>query len=282
MIRAIKNSHAFGRDEIDGTTLKLVAHILAPTIAHIINLSLGTSHFPIKWKVSWIVPLLKSRDCDKSHPSSFHLVAQLPLISKLAERTVQTQMLNYLETSNQLAKDHHAYRFKTSTTTALIQLMDTIAIGADCNKITASLSIDLSAAFDCVSHVILNKKLQYYGFDLQTLEWIASYLTDRTAYVVIGSANSSIKTTFRGIPQGSILGPLLYLLFINKLPSIVNNFYCGEEAHQDTLILFGGSCNKCSSMPVFADNCQYLITSNDRYSNQIRLEEMFIRIRYFL
>ena len=79
----MKNSHAFGRDELDAAAIKLVAPILAPVFAHIINLSLGTVRFPMRWKISRIVPLLKSNDCDKSNPKSFRPVAQLPLISEI-------------------------------------------------------------------------------------------------------------------------------------------------------------------------------------------------------
>ena len=98
MLKNVKNSHAFGRDKLDAASLKLVVSIFA----HIINLSLGISRFPMRWKISRIVPLLKSSDCDKTNPKSFRPVAQLPLISKLAERAVQVQMLEYLESTNQL------------------------------------------------------------------------------------------------------------------------------------------------------------------------------------
>ena len=148
MINNLKNSHSFGRDQIDASSLKLEAQTLVPIIAHILNLSLWKSHFPQKCKLARIVPLLKSRNSDVNKPSSFRPVAQLPLISKLGERTVQVQILKYLESSGQLAKNHHAYRFKCSTATALLQLIDSISLGADHNDITASMSIDLSAAFD--------------------------------------------------------------------------------------------------------------------------------------
>ena len=282
LLNNLKNSHAFGRDEIDGATLKLVAPILAPIIAHLINLSLGTSTVPLKWKVSRILPLLKSRDSETTNPKSFRPVAQIPIICKLTERHIQSQVLTYLEESGQLAANHHSYRNKTSTTTALIQLMDILATGADQNQISAALSIDLSAAFDTVSHPILLEKLQYYGLDKLTLDWFSSYLSDRTAYVVIGSANSTPTTTFCGVPQGSVVGPLLYLLFVNELPSIANEPYCGENTHQDTSKLFGGNCSKCGIMPVFADDCQFVFTSNSRRKNQERMEEIFIKIRDFL
>ena len=156
--------------------VKQVLKTLGPVITHIINLSLGLATFPPKWKISRILPLLKSSDAPKELPASYRPVAQLPLVAKLTERIVQKQLLDYLENSNLLAPDHHAYRRRHSTTTALVQLMDTISTAADANQITATLSMDLSAAFDCVDHGILLDKLGYYGLDSQTLSWIKSYL----------------------------------------------------------------------------------------------------------
>ena len=103
MLKNLKNSHSFGRDELDAATIKIVAPILAPIFAHLVNLSLGTARFPMKWKMSRIVPLLKSPESERSNPASFRPVSQLPLISKLAERTVQIQILKYLETTGQLS-----------------------------------------------------------------------------------------------------------------------------------------------------------------------------------
>ena len=282
MLNSLKNSHAFGHDEIDGSTIKLVGPILAPVIAHLINLSLGTGIVPMKWKTSRILPLLKSSDSDKSSPKSFRPVAQIPLICKLTERHVQIHLLNYLETSGQLHPSHHAYRSRTSTTSALLHLMDLLAIGADENQISAAISLDLSAAFDTVQHSTLLQKLQYYGLDNTTLQWIESYLEGRSSYVVIGSQNSTPKTTFCGVPQGSVIGPLLYLLFVNELPSVINEQYCGEDGHQDTTVLFGGPCSMCGTMPTYADDSQYITTSNSRNKNQERLEEIIIKVKDFL
>ena len=150
---------------VDSATVKLAADTLAPIFCHVINLSIKSQTFPQKWKLARILPLQKARDSDRSLPSSFRPISQLPLISKLTERVIQKQLLSYLETSGQLNNNQHAYREKTSTISALIQIMDKIATGTDHNLATTTMGIDQTAAFDCVDPVILQDKLAYYGLD---------------------------------------------------------------------------------------------------------------------
>ena len=143
-------------------------------------------------------------------------LSELPLASKLAERVLQRQLLKYLEDNRQLNRNQHAYRDKMNTTTALIQMMENITTSTDMNLITATMGLDQSATFDCVDHGILLEKLDLYGIDEMTKRWLRSYLSDRSGYVVIRSSQSSIKKTDHGIPQGSVLGQLMYLMYINE------------------------------------------------------------------
>ena len=282
MLAAIKNSHAFGRDTIDGATMKIVAPIIAPIFRHIINLSLGSKQFPQKWKISRILPLQKSTDSDRLKTSSFRPVSQLPLLSKLTERVVQKQLLSYLEVSGQLATNQHAYRDKSSTITALLQLMDNIATSTDMNMITASMGIDQTAAFDCVDHRILIDKIGFYGLDINTVLWIESYLSSRSSYVVVGSTQSRMITMNHGVPQGSVLGPLMYLMYINEFPAILEDDFCINQAHRDSIRLFGNECNDCGSLTVFADDSVFLHASNNRHLNQEKVTNAFQKIKDYL
>ena len=195
--------------------------------------------FPQKWKLARILPLQKSKDCDTTLPGSFRPIAQLPLISKMGERVIQKQLLNFLESSGQIHSNQHAYRDKTSTMTALIQIMDDIATATDHNEVTATMGIDQTAAFDCVDPRILLEKMELYGLDQGAIKWIESYLSGRSFYVEVGSTSSRIHSTFYGVPQGSVMGPLLYLCYVNEFPAALEDEMCVNTAHREESVLFG-------------------------------------------
>ena len=120
MIKELKNSSAYGHDDLDSNTFKIAAPVIVPTVTHLINLSLGTSTFSQRWKITRLLPLLKSSNMDKHQPSLYRPVAQLSVLSKLVEQTIQKQLLSHLEEFNMIASQHHAYRLKYSTMTALV------------------------------------------------------------------------------------------------------------------------------------------------------------------
>ena len=276
-----KNSHSFGHDQIDFFTLKLAKKYLAQPIARVINLSLETGKFCNVWKAARIIPLLKSSDSDTNLPKSFCPVSQLSAISKVAESLVQRQLLEYLETTHQISGDHHAYRKWTSTTSALMEITDMIAKGTDENLITSTMSVDLTAAFDCVEHRILLDKLKFYNLDPNAMRWIESYLTARSSYVAIGNGKSDYFSNVHGVPQGSVLGPLLYLIYVNEMGTL-NDDDCQNDSHFNTDRLFGNNCQDCGQMTFFADDGQYTTKSNMREVNQIKLQRTFDKIVHYL
>ena len=282
IIKKMKKSHAFGTDKIDAETLKIGAQFLIPAITHTINLSLGTGVFPPKWKTARILPLLKDRDLDDTNPNSYRPISLLPIISKISERIVQVQLLEYLEKSKQLHTNHHSYRSRTSTTTALLQMMDRIAEATDENRISATMCTDLSAAFDCVEHDLLLQKLKFYGLDATTENWIKDYLDARSFFVTIGGTESLRLPAKHGVPQGSVMGPLLYLIYVNELPTAIEDDFCGESLHRRTEHLFTENCDKCGQFTLYADDGLYSHDSGTRNENQDKIDINYTRIKDFL
>ena len=158
LISTLNNSTSSGIDNIDSLAIKAATSHLAPPIRHLINSSLSTSQYANKWKLSKLLPLLKSSHLNKLLPSSYRPIAILPTISKLVEKSAQQQLLKFLEDQNLLSSSSHAYRRGYSTTTSLLEITDMLFNDVDDRKRSALMTIDQSAAFDCVQHEILIKK----------------------------------------------------------------------------------------------------------------------------
>ena len=282
IIKKFKNSHAFGRDNLDAATIKIGGKYLSRPIAHIVNLSLSKSTFPNKWKIARILAIQKSKGLDLSNPGSFRPISQLPVISKITEKIVQSKILLHLEQHSLLSSDHHGYRLNLSTTSALLDIMEAISNAADQNLVASTMSLDQTSAFDCVEHKILLSKLAYYHLDESVIDWVRSYLLGRSTFVSVGTAQSSMKNVRYGVPQGSVLGPLLFLLYTNEFSMCVEDDLCGNQCHKDTQTLFGTDCIACGRMTMYADDSQFMTASRSRTSNQKRLETSFIRINDFL
>ena len=218
------NSKSHGNDELDARSLKLAAGSLINPLTFLINQSIKNSTFANQWKVARLIPLHKGKGMSKMNPDNFRPIALLPVVSKLVERAVQSQLLDYMNTSGQLNRNHHAYCSNFSTTIAMTQLMARIYTATDRNLIT---TIDESAAFDVVRHDILIDKMKLYNFSDNSTEWFKSYLSRRSQFVSIQTKNSKMSSVITGVPQGSVLGPLMYTLYINKLPEVVkDNINC--------------------------------------------------------
>ena len=220
IISSLSNSTSFGLDQIDTSTIKLIKKEILPAITHIINLSISTGKFPSAWKKAKVVPLFKKED--PVNPKNYRPVAIIPILSKVLERVIFNQMIEYLTENRLLHPNHHAFRPHHNTSTAMIQMYDGWIQAVESGQIAGVCMLDMSAAFDLVDHDLLLQKLLLYGFGPRILDWIKSYLTDRTQCVVINGALSRQLPVSTGVPQGSILGPLLYTMFTNELPEIIH------------------------------------------------------------
>ena len=274
LISTLGESTSHGHDRLDSIGIKVAADQLSRPLQHIINTSLVKAKFCQKWKFSKLTPLLKSQSLDRLCTSSYRPVAALTTISKLVERAAQQQLLSFFESMGQFNRSNHAYRKNLSTTTTLIEVLDDIYQGIEDRNMIEIMTLDQSSAFDCVSFPILLEKLKRYKIGENAREWISNYLTDRMQYVEIGGTKSKMVPVKIGVPQGSVIGPLLYAIYTNELTEIVKTPDCQNIAHLETKTLFGTQCTDCGILSLYADDLTYTIANRSRNENQVKIEKL--------
>ena len=166
-------------------------------------------------KIAKVVPIFKKDDAEKF--SNYRPVSLLPCFSKILERLVFNKCVQYIDIHEILNDKQFGFRPNHSTYTAIIQLVDKITSAVERNETTIGIFLDLSKAFDTIDHDILLYKLEHYGFRGIVLEWFKNYLSNRKQYVSYNSCDSELKDIVCGVPQGSILGPLLFILYVNDI-----------------------------------------------------------------
>ena len=185
-------------------------------------------------------------------------MALLSILSKMLEKVIFKQIINYMEGNQLLHPSHFGFRSGQGTATALLEMHDVWVEAFDSKEITSTMMLNLSAAFDLVSPEILLKKLAAYGFDELSTNWVESYLTGRTQCVYIDGVLSSPLAVDIGVPQGSILGPLLYIIFTNDLPEIIHHHEDSENREQWPP--FNLPCLECGGICAFADDSTFSVS----------------------
>ncbi|XP_011348842.1 uncharacterized protein LOC105285967 [Ooceraea biroi] len=229
-------SPATGVDGLSGRLVRIALPSVLPVLSHIFNWSLMCGTFPSVWKAALVVPLPKTKS--PSLLQHFRPISILCNVSKAPERLVADQIIKYLDSKNLFDIHQLAYRKGHSTQTALIRVLDDIRCAVDRRQITVSVFFDFSKAFDCVSHRILIDKLKSLHLPNSVLRWISSYLDGRSQAVREPNerATSSFIDVHVGVPQGSVLGTLLFLLFLSDFGGILR--YCKYGFYADDLMIY--------------------------------------------
>jgi hypothetical protein len=189
---------------------------LVMPLQHIINLSFETSVVPNQMKIAKVIPLFKSGD--PLSMDNYRPISLLSSFSKILEKIVANRLCNYLETNNLLSTSQFGFRPGHSTVHPMTLFANHVSKALNEKEHTIAVFCDLRKAFDSCNHQILLSKLSGLGIRGAALDWFANYLSDRSQFVCVIGVNSSMQTIRLGVPQGSILGPILFLLYINDLP----------------------------------------------------------------
>ena len=278
----IKNKKSSGFDEISGSLIKQVLKPIVGVLTYIVNLSFEQGHFPEMLKMNKIVPIYKKGNAHLAE--NYRPVALIPIFSKIFEYCFLSRLEPFLTCNKVVSPYQFGFRQHCSTMTAIQHFYERLMEHLEHGECPAGVFCDLSRAFDCVNHRLLLNKMEAYGVRGSALGWLESFLTNRRQYVSVSykdpgnggrSCDSDVTTISLGVPQGSVLGPSLFVCYINDLISVVDpgwavalfaddsSFIMSSQKHQD----LENICNSGMStiLEWFNNNSLYLNSSKTTY-----------------
>ena len=210
---SLLNNAAPGYDGLQARIMKQIVHVYVRPLTYLINMSLTQGIFPEELKLAKVIPIYKSED--EQLLQNYRPISVLPFFSKIYEKIMYKYVVNFLDINNILYHNQFGFRSSHSTNHAIITLVDKVAKALDTGKIVVGVFLDLKKAFDTVDHSILLEKLYTHGLRGNIYKWFKSYLSNRKQFVAYNGKESTKKYVTHGVPQGSVLGPLLFIIYMN-------------------------------------------------------------------
>jgi hypothetical protein len=275
--RKLKSKSSSGHDGISTKLLKETIDVINIPITHIINRSFETGIVPSGMKIAKVIPIFKAND--KCLLNNYRPVSLLPAFSKLLEKIMYDKVISFLNSTNVLYKHQYGFRAKHSTIQPIIHLLNHCAEATNKNttQYTAAVLCDLSKAFDVINHKILLHKLRSYGIRGITNTWFENYLFDRSQYVEFENNKSVKRKISCGVPQGSILGPLLYLIYVNDIDKACNGKIISFADDTTMLVSDSNLANLYSNANTYVNDLYVWFCANQLSLNAKKTKYILIR-----
>ena len=236
VLHKLKPSTSHGPDGIPNLLLKNLARELSVPLCHLFDFSFKSQKLPDCWKLATVTPIFKQGET--SNPNNYRPISLTSNCCKAMERIINDSLLKYLMHNSLITAHQHAFMKSRSTCGNILECLEDWVMNLESKRITDVVYIDFKKAFDTVCHAKLVLKLRAYGISGNVIGWITSFLCGRSQCVKIGSALSSYISILSGVPQGSVLGPILFLLYINDVVECFNNLSVCTKLFADDLKLY--------------------------------------------
>uniref|UniRef100_A0A8P4GNX2 Reverse transcriptase domain-containing protein n=1 Tax=Dicentrarchus labrax TaxID=13489 RepID=A0A8P4GNX2_DICLA len=272
-------------DPIPTRLLKEVVPLIGTSLLDMINLSLLSGYVPQSFKVAVIKPLLKKSTLDPGVLANYRPISNLPFLSKILEKVVAKELCDFLHNNSLFEDFQSGFRVHHSTETALVKVNNDLLTASDNGLVSVLALLDLSAAFDTIDHNILLGRLEHQiGIKGTALSWFKSYLSDRSQFVHVNDESSINTTVSHGVPQGSVLGPILFTLYMLPLGNIIRNhsinFHCYADDTQLYLSIKPNEINQLSKLQTCLTDIKSWMTCNFLMLNSEKNEILVLGPKY--